>query len=187
MLRDPLLFLEEIVASCEKILRFTDGKTFEQFRSNEETFDAVCRNLELIGEGVKHVPEDLRARHPAIDWRRVAGLRDVLAHGSPSSRRCSGRLSRGTYPNSWRPSPLSSLQNGRVPDPNPVGSCGATRRDPCRCAPEQRLTSRAGQPLSTMLQQVTAPSALASSETSTVTRRMPARSSRAAVRGNASG
>jgi len=81
VLRDPLLFLEEIVASCEKILRFTDGKTFEQFRSNEETFDAVCRNLELIGEGVKHVPEDLRARHPAIDWRRVAGLRDVLAHG----------------------------------------------------------------------------------------------------------
>ncbi len=81
MLRDPLLFLDDVVESCEKILRFTKGKTFEQFRSNEETFDAVCRNLELIGEGAKHVPEDVRARHPEVDWRRIAGLRDVLAHG----------------------------------------------------------------------------------------------------------
>ena len=62
MLRDPLLFLEDVVSSCVRILRYTDGKTFEQFRSNEETFDAVCRNLELIGEGAKHVPEDLRSR-----------------------------------------------------------------------------------------------------------------------------
>ena len=81
MLREALLFLEDIAESCARILRYTEGKTFEQFRSNDETFDAVCRNLELIGEAAKHVPEDVRMRHPHVDWRRIAGLRDVLAHG----------------------------------------------------------------------------------------------------------
>jgi uncharacterized protein with HEPN domain len=81
VLRDALLLLEDIVESCARILRYTEGKTFEQFRSNDETFDAVCRNLELIGEAAKHVPETVRLRHPQVDSRRIAGLRDVLAHG----------------------------------------------------------------------------------------------------------
>jgi len=81
VLRDPLLFLEDIVSSCARVPRYTEGKTSEQFRTNEETFDAVCRNLELIGEAAKRVPDDLRSRHREIDWRRIAGLRDVLVHG----------------------------------------------------------------------------------------------------------
>jgi uncharacterized protein with HEPN domain len=42
--------------------------------------DAVVRNLEIIGEAVKSVPEGLRAEHPEVPWRRIAGLRDLLIH-----------------------------------------------------------------------------------------------------------
>ena len=81
MSRDLLLFLEDIEQSCERALRYAANKTFEQFQADQQCFDAVCRNLEIIGEAVKNVPEELRQRQPKIDWRRIAGLRDVLAHG----------------------------------------------------------------------------------------------------------
>lgn len=54
--------------------------TQEQFFADERTVDAVLRNLELLGETAKQIPEDVRRRHPSVPWRRIAGLRDVLAH-----------------------------------------------------------------------------------------------------------
>ena len=47
---------------------------------NRKTVDAVVRNLEVIGEAVKSLPDDLRARYPGVEWRKVAGLRDILIH-----------------------------------------------------------------------------------------------------------
>lgn len=38
------------------------------------------RNLEVLGEAAKAIPEDIRQRHPEVDWRGIAGLRDILAH-----------------------------------------------------------------------------------------------------------
>ncbi len=81
MSRDTLLFLEDIEASCHKIATFVEGLSFEGFKSDARTFDAVCRNLEIIGEAAKRVAEDVRSRHPEVEWRRISGLRDVLAHG----------------------------------------------------------------------------------------------------------
>lgn len=80
MSRDPRLFLDDILASCEKVLRYTDGITFERFQADDKTFDAVARNLEIIGEAAKALPPDLRAAHPGIEWRKIAGLRDILIH-----------------------------------------------------------------------------------------------------------
>ncbi len=42
--------------------------------------DAVLRNLEIIGEAVKKIPNEVRARQPAIEWRKIAGLRDIVVH-----------------------------------------------------------------------------------------------------------
>ena len=80
MSREWELYLEDILESCEKILRFTEGLTFEQFTNDERTYDAVVRNLEIIGEAAKHIPDDIRVVLPNIEWRKAAGLRDMLAH-----------------------------------------------------------------------------------------------------------
>ncbi len=44
------------------------------------TQDAVVRRLEIIGEAVKGLPDEVRDRHPEIPWRQVAGARDILSH-----------------------------------------------------------------------------------------------------------
>lgn len=80
MPRDPLVYLEDIVTACDRVLEYTRGMDEETFAANQLTVDAVLRNLEVVGEAAKSLPEELRATASGIDWRRVAGLRDILAH-----------------------------------------------------------------------------------------------------------
>ena len=80
MSRDYLLYLEDILESCGKIERYTEQLSFDQFLEDRKTYDAVVLNLEIIGEAAKNVPEDVRLRYPDIEWRKIAGLRDVIAH-----------------------------------------------------------------------------------------------------------
>ncbi len=80
MSRDEIMYLQDIAQSCEKILRFTAGLTQSDLMQDEKTYDAVVRNLEIIGEAAKHISEDLRRQLPDIEWRKAAGLRDMLAH-----------------------------------------------------------------------------------------------------------
>lgn len=80
MSRDVRLYLDDIQASCEKILRYSQGLNFEQFVSDEKTFDAVVRNLEIIGEAAKHIPPVMRTRYPDVEWAKIAGLRDIVVH-----------------------------------------------------------------------------------------------------------
>jgi len=74
------MYLQDIAQCCEKILRFTEGLTHSQLVQDEKTYDAVVRNLEIIGEAAKHLSEQLRQELPDIEWRKAAGLRDMLAH-----------------------------------------------------------------------------------------------------------
>lgn len=80
MSRDILVYLDDIQASCKKVLRYTEGMNYGQFVQDDKTYDAVVRNLEIIGEAVKHVPENFRLRYLDVEWRKIAGLRDVVAH-----------------------------------------------------------------------------------------------------------
>ncbi len=80
MSREYHFFIEDMRKACDKVIRYTTSLTREQFVADEKTFDAVMRDLEIIGEAAKHVPVEIRARHPQIDWRKISGLRDVVAH-----------------------------------------------------------------------------------------------------------
>lgn len=55
--------------------------TLADFRADLKTQDAVIRNFLIIGEAVKNLPVDLKKRYPAVEWKQMAGLRDVMAHG----------------------------------------------------------------------------------------------------------
>jgi uncharacterized protein with HEPN domain len=81
MSRDVSVYLEDMLEAIARVREYTVG--FDQVRLAEDrrTFDAVVRNLEILGEAAKHVPDDVRALAPNVEWRRIAGLRDVLIHG----------------------------------------------------------------------------------------------------------
>jgi uncharacterized protein with HEPN domain len=80
MSRDWTYYLEDIAASSAKILRYTKDMDFEAFVANEQAFDAVIRNLEIVGEAAKQLPEAARALMPEIEWGMAAKFRDVIVH-----------------------------------------------------------------------------------------------------------
>lgn len=80
MPRDHRLYLEDILDAIQKIEEYVQGLTFQEFRESSLRVDAVLYNLEIIGEAVKHVPESVREEHPSVEWRKIAGLRDIIAH-----------------------------------------------------------------------------------------------------------
>ncbi|MCS5699666.1 DUF86 domain-containing protein [Cyanobium sp. FGCU-52] len=78
--RNWSLFLLDMQVSCTKILRNSKGLTRQNLFADAMVVDAVLRNLEVLGEAAKQIPPAVRVRHPQVPWRRIAGLRDVLAH-----------------------------------------------------------------------------------------------------------
>jgi uncharacterized protein with HEPN domain len=80
MPRDYKVYLEDVRDAVEKIRNYTAGYSFESFAKDSKTFDAVVRNLEVIGEAIKNVPPTIRDAHPAVDWHKITGLRDILIH-----------------------------------------------------------------------------------------------------------
>ena len=78
--RDPELLVEDILAAIRKVERYTTGMDWEGFRQDEKTTDAVVRNLEVVGEAVRRLPEDFIAQYPNVPWRQAAGLRNRIVH-----------------------------------------------------------------------------------------------------------
>ena len=80
MSRSLSLYLTDILNSIEKIQKYTIAITYENLSEDERTLDAVVYNLQIIGEATKKIPESMRVKYPQIEWRQIAGLRDIIAH-----------------------------------------------------------------------------------------------------------
>ena len=80
MPRDFEVYLEDIRHAAAKIQRYTAGMTRNGLAEDSKTLDAVIRNLEIIGEAAKMIPNSIRIEYPNVEWKKIAGLRDILAH-----------------------------------------------------------------------------------------------------------
>ena len=74
--RTYLLHIRDAINKIEEYASV--GK--EEFFAKSHWQDAIVRQLEIVGEASKRLSDELRSANPAVPWRRVCGLRDVLIH-----------------------------------------------------------------------------------------------------------
>lgn len=79
--REWRFYVEDMVSFCDKVIGYTAGIDRATFPVDAMRYDAVLRNLELIGEAATHVPADVRALAPEVPWRMVVAARNRLIHG----------------------------------------------------------------------------------------------------------
>ena len=79
--REWRFYVEDMVAFCDRVLSYSHGLERATFAADTMRYDAVLRNLELIGEAATHVPADVRARVVDVPWRVVIAVRNRLIHG----------------------------------------------------------------------------------------------------------
>jgi uncharacterized protein with HEPN domain len=98
MSRSGRLFLQDMLECARKVVRYTAHLTREQFFSSELEYDATLRNLEILGEAAKKVPDELKHQYPSVDWRGIAGFRMFSrTHILRSMKTHSGTLSQGRF------------------------------------------------------------------------------------------
>ena len=80
MSRNYDLYLEDIVAAADRIASYVEGVTRSKFEADQMRIDAVIRNLGIIGEATKQIPDVIREKAPSIAWHNIAGLRNKVIH-----------------------------------------------------------------------------------------------------------
>jgi uncharacterized protein with HEPN domain len=80
MEKEPNVFVGHILMCIENIKNYTQGIDQEHFFLNRLVQDAVIRNLEIIGEATKNIPQHFPNKYLHIPWKQMAGMRDILIH-----------------------------------------------------------------------------------------------------------
>jgi uncharacterized protein with HEPN domain len=78
--RSYKLFFQDMLDSINRIETFTKDMDYDGFLQDEKTIYAVIGNLEIIGEAIKCIPDEIKEKFPDIPYRQIAGMRDKLIH-----------------------------------------------------------------------------------------------------------
>ena len=78
--REFILYLEDMLQSMNRIEEYLGELDFRKFKMNYLVVDAIIRNFEIIGEASKNIPSDIHEKYPEIPWRKMYGLRNLIAH-----------------------------------------------------------------------------------------------------------
>ena len=80
MKKDPVVFLTHIIDSIQLIESYMEGRTEADLMESTGLQDKIIRRIQVIGEAVKNLPDDLKRSHPEVPWRDIAGMRDIVIH-----------------------------------------------------------------------------------------------------------
>lgn len=73
--------LETIIESIDRIIEYTSGiESADDFNNDYRNFDATMMNFVVIGEMVDKISDDFKMEHPDIEWTKIKGFRNIVAH-----------------------------------------------------------------------------------------------------------
>ena len=78
--RKPDQYFKDILDSIGKIRDYIGVSTYTEFIQDFKTVDAVIRNLEIIGEAAKNLPDEIHRVYPEVPWAEIIGMRNKVLH-----------------------------------------------------------------------------------------------------------
>ncbi len=79
-MKDDSVFIRHILDCINAVKEFSKGLSKEELITNRLKQSAIVREIEVIGEAVKNISEDLKEKHPEIAWAKIARTRDKMIH-----------------------------------------------------------------------------------------------------------
>lgn len=78
--RSTSAYLLDMIMAMENILAFSSPLSYSDFISDRMAHDAIIRNFEILGEGVKRIPFKFQRQHKNIPWQHMYALRNFIVH-----------------------------------------------------------------------------------------------------------
>lgn len=72
--------IQDMLDAAKKIVHYVEGMTFEGFARDDKAYDAVIRQLTVLGEAASHVPDEIIFDTPEIPWSETRGMRNIVVH-----------------------------------------------------------------------------------------------------------
>ena len=72
--------LNHIINSIDRVMRYTEGKKYEDLLSDDMMYYAVVKNIEMIGEAANMLTEDFVKSHTETPWKMIRGMRNYIVH-----------------------------------------------------------------------------------------------------------
>lgn len=73
-------YLDDLEEYISRVKETVKGVSEEKFSQSTLVQDALLRQIEVIGEVVKRIPDDYKKKYPKVPWRQIAGARDKITH-----------------------------------------------------------------------------------------------------------